>query len=59
MPKDLKFNDGYAEAFAFAIPTCFKDSLARRTFSVGDVFYDNRAAYELIWREALKAIDAC
>lgn len=56
---NLVFENGYAEGFQFALPESFRDPLTRKRFSVGDVFYDTRTAYELTWGEALKSITVC
>lgn len=56
MPSKIEFKDGFAVGYAFAIPEAFRDALTRDAFSTGDVFYDDRAAYLLQWREALSKI---
>ncbi|MCH6258647.1 hypothetical protein MLD52_18950 [Puniceicoccaceae bacterium K14] len=59
MSSNIEFKNGFAEGFEFALPECFRDPLNRKNFSVGDVFYDNRSAYDSTWGEALKSFTVC
>ncbi|WP_269537634.1 hypothetical protein [Cerasicoccus fimbriatus] len=59
MTTKISFKDGYADGYEFAIPENFKESLTREKFSVGDVFYNDRSAYESPWNEALRKFTVC
>lgn len=56
MAEEIDFSDGYAAGYAFAVPACFRSSLERCAFYPGDLFYDNRSAYEKPWAIALAEI---
>ena len=59
----FKFENGFAQGFAFAVPECFRNSLKTGQFSEGDIFYRKKSVYEKIWSEALKdfeySIEVC
>ena len=54
---EIKFENGFAEGFEFAVPDCFKNALNNGQFSEGDRLYSQKSAYEKVWSEALKDLE--
>lgn len=54
---EIKFENGFAQGFAFAVPDCFRNALKTGQFSEGDILYCEKTAYEKVWSEALKDLE--
>jgi hypothetical protein len=52
-------NREFLEDFWFHLPNCFSKSVVTRSFSVGDVIYDNASGYETTSTESLARIGVC
>ena len=47
---NIKFVNGYAEEWEWAVPETFKKPLETGNIKEGYVFYNNRIAYDETWR---------